>query len=54
MTIGAIAHECGFADLFYFSHRFNLLYGISPTTYRAAMGPSALDHPGVCRLANAL
>jgi AraC family transcriptional regulator len=54
MTIGAIAHECGFADLFHFSHRFNLLYGISPTTYRAAVGPSALDHPGVRRLANAL
>jgi AraC family transcriptional regulator len=56
MTIGAIARECGFADLFHFSHRFTRRYGVSPSTYRSVgtANESALDHPGVRRLALAL
>lgn len=53
MTIGAIARECGFADLFHFSHRFTERYGVSPSTYRrvGTANESVLDHPGVRRLA---
>lgn len=56
MTIGAIARECGFADLFHFSHRFTRRYGVSPSTYRSVgtANESVLDHPGVRRLALAL
>jgi AraC family transcriptional regulator len=56
LPVGSIAVQTGFADLFHFSHRFAQLYGISPTEYRDAGGPvpSALDHPGVRRLAAAL
>lgn len=56
LPIGSIATQCGFADLFHFSHRFARRYGISPSACREAGGPapSALDHPGVRRLANAL
>jgi len=56
MPISSIARECGFADLYHFSHRFTLLYGVPPSVYRGAGGPasSALDHAGVRRLANAL
>ncbi len=56
LPVGSIATQTGFADLFHFSHRFARLYGISPTAYRDAGGPvpSALDHPGVRRLAGAL
>jgi AraC-like DNA-binding protein len=56
MTIGAIARECGFADLFHFSHRFTRRYGVSPSTYRTVgtANESVLEHPGVRRLALAL
>lgn len=56
MTIGAIARECGFADLFHFSHRFSRRYGVSPSAYRSVgtANESVLDRPGVRRLALAL
>ncbi len=56
LPIGTIASACGFADLFHFSHRFTRLHGISPSAYRDNGGPtpSALEHPGVRRLAGAL
>ena len=56
LTVGAIAHQCGFADLYHFSHRFTRLYGMPPSAYRDAGGPavSALDHTGVRRLAHAI
>lgn len=54
LQIGAIASRCGFADLYHFSHRFTRLYGIPPSAYRADGGPSALDEPGVHRLAGQL
>lgn len=56
MPLGAIARQCGFADLFHLSHRFKRRYGLSPTAYRAAggLGPSVLDEPGVARLASAI
>jgi AraC-like DNA-binding protein len=56
LPIGTIASQCGFADLFHFSHRFTRLHGISPRAYRDRGGPtpSALEHPGVRRLAGAL
>lgn len=51
----AIAHQCGYADLSHFSHRFTLRHGLPPSAYRAQAGaggsaPSVLDHPGVRRL----
>jgi AraC-like DNA-binding protein len=56
MTIGAIARECGFSDLYHFSHRFARRYGGSPSEYRDARTPavSILDHAGVRRLALAV
>jgi len=56
MTISAIARQCGFADLYHFSHRFTLRYGMPPSVYRhvGSRALSALDHPGVRRLAHAL
>ena len=56
MTMGAIARECGFADLFHFSHRFTRRYGMSPSTYRSVgtANESVLDHHGVRRLALAV
>lgn len=56
MTIGSIAHQCGFADLYYFSHRFARRYGVPPSVFRAAGTPSfsVLDQPGVRRLAHGL
>jgi AraC family transcriptional regulator len=30
MTISSIAHQCGFADLFHFSHRLTHLHGVPP------------------------
>jgi AraC-like DNA-binding protein len=56
MTIGSIARQCGFADLYHFSHRFDRRYGMPPSVYRDRGGPhpSASDHRGVRRLANAL
>jgi AraC-like DNA-binding protein len=52
LTAQAIAHQCGYADLSHFSHRFTLRHGLPPSTYRAQVGhaPSVLDHPGVRRL----
>jgi AraC family transcriptional regulator of arabinose operon len=35
MTVGEAAAECGFADPFYFTHRFRRRYGVSPTGFRA-------------------
>jgi AraC family transcriptional regulator len=54
MTIGSIAHQCGFADLYHFSHRFARRYGVPPSAYRAFGSPpfSVLDHPGVRRFAH--
>lgn len=56
MTISSIARQCGFADLYHFSHRFTRLHGLPPSIYRDAGRPtlSVLDHPGVRRLAYAL
>jgi AraC-like DNA-binding protein len=56
MPVGAIARQCGFADLFHLSHRFKRRYGLSPSAYRAAggLGPSVIDEPGVARLASAI
>lgn len=56
MTIGSIARQCGFADLYHFSHRFAARYGVHPSAYRDAVNPgsSVLDHPGVRRLAHAI
>jgi AraC-like DNA-binding protein len=34
LTIAAIAHQCGYADVRHFSHRFGGLYGIPPSRYR--------------------
>jgi AraC family transcriptional regulator len=55
LTLGEIAHHCGFADLYHFSHRFRRLYGLAPSHYRAATQTSlALDRPGVRRLISAI
>lgn len=56
MTISSIARRCGLADLYHFSHRFVRRYGVPPSAYRDVGTPphSALDHPGVRRLAFAL
>ena len=56
LTIEAIAHQAGFADLSHFSHRFTAIHGISPRAYRAAgtQVPSVLDQPGVRRLSHLL
>jgi AraC-like DNA-binding protein len=56
MTIGSIAHACGFADLYHFSHRFTQRYGVSPSAFRDAGTPlsSVVDQPGVRRLALAV
>jgi AraC family transcriptional regulator len=51
IPVGSIAGQCGFADPYHFSHRFTRLYGISPSAYRSSGGPSALDDPGVRRVA---
>ena len=52
LTIAAIAHQCGYADVTHFSHRFGGLYGIQPSRYRMVpnQSPSVLDEPGVLRL----
>jgi AraC-like DNA-binding protein len=54
--VRAIARLCGFADLYYFSHRFTRLHGAPPSVYRDGRGQaaSALDHPGARRLAHAV
>ena len=51
-TIAAIAHQCGYADVTHFSHRFGDLYGIPPSRHRMVpnQSPSVLDEPGVPRL----
>jgi AraC-like DNA-binding protein len=55
LTVDAVARQCGFADLYHFSHRFTRIYGMPPSTYRAiSVAPSVLDHPGVRRLTRAL
>ena len=53
MTIGSVAHQCGFADLYHFSHRFTRRYGVSPSAFReeGTTDTPALDHPGERRLA---
>jgi AraC-like DNA-binding protein len=53
MPIGSVAHQCGFADLYHFSHRFTRRYGVSPSAFReegTTVTPT-LDHPGERRLA---
>lgn len=55
LTVDAIAHQCGFADLSHFSHRFTKHYGLPPTAYLLTnRTPSVLDHPGVRRLTHLL
>jgi AraC family transcriptional regulator len=56
MSISSIAKECGFADLYHFSHRFSRLYQLPPSTYRDAgmRAKSGLDHLGVRKLPLAL
>jgi AraC family transcriptional regulator len=56
MTVGAVARQCGFADLYHFSHRFAQRYGLPPSAYRDARSPSdsVLEHPGTRRLAHAV
>ncbi|TDB77737.1 AraC family transcriptional regulator [Micromonospora sp. KC721] len=34
MTVGAVAHEVGYADAFGFSSAFKRIHGLSPTAYR--------------------
>jgi AraC-like DNA-binding protein len=52
LTAEAIAHQCGYADLSHFSHRFAAVHGLSPTAYRRQPdhAPSVLEHAGVRRL----
>lgn len=56
MTISSIARQCGFADLYHFSHRFARRYGVPPSVYReaGARSMSVLGHVGVRRLALAV
>ena len=56
LTIGSIARQCGFADLYHFSHRFSRRYGLPSSAYRDAGAPagSMLDHAGMRRLALAV
>jgi AraC family transcriptional regulator len=55
LTVDTIAHQCGFADLSHFSHRFTAHYGLPPSDYRSTdPTPSVLDHPGVRRLTHLL
>ena len=56
MPIGSVAHQCGFADPYHFSHRFTRLTGLSPRAFRDEKEPiaPALDHPGARRLAYSL
>jgi AraC family transcriptional regulator len=56
MTISSIARQCGFADVYHFSHRFVRRYGVPPSAYRdVGTSPhSVLDHPGVRQLAFAM
>ena len=50
-TLGAIAAQCGFADLSHFSHRFTARYGVPPSRYRTAGAvTSTSDDPGIRRL----
>jgi AraC family transcriptional regulator len=52
LKVAAIAHQCGYADVEHFSHRFSFVHSVSPTGYRAAadQAPSVLEQPGVLRL----
>jgi AraC-like DNA-binding protein len=52
LTIAAIAHQCGYADVTHFSHRFSRIHGIPPSRYRnlANHSSSVQDQPGVLRL----
>lgn len=54
LSLETVARQCGFADLSHFSHRFSAIHGVSPRAFRTTSrgGPSALDHPGVRRLAH--
>jgi len=44
LSLDAVAHVCGFADAFHFSHRFQAVYGIAPRQFRAA-GPGPDGSP---------
>lgn len=52
LTIGAIARQCGYADVAHFSHRFSTIHGMSPSAYRSLenRSSSVLDEPGVLRM----
>ena len=34
LTIGTVAHSCGFADQAHFCRRFKALHGLTPSEYR--------------------
>jgi AraC family transcriptional regulator len=53
LSLEAIAHACGFADAFHFSHRFQAAYGMPPRQFRAdGPGPDGCpaDRRGLLRL----
>ena len=53
LSLEAIAHACGFADAFHFSHRFQAAYGMPPRQFRAGTpGPdgSPADRHGLLLL----
>lgn len=55
LTAETVARQCGFADMYHFSHRFARIYGMPPSVYRRqAAALSVRDHPGVRRLVRAL
>ncbi|MGH3165645.1 MAG: AraC family transcriptional regulator [Trebonia sp.] len=53
LSVGQVAHACGFADPLYFSRRFRAAHGIAPRAYRAGgttVAPSDLPWlPGLAR-----
>lgn len=42
-SITAVALECGFNDISYFSRSFRRRFGVSPSRYRLGFGASAVD-----------
>lgn len=56
LSVGQVAHACGFVDPFHFSRRFRQAYGVPPRTYRAATAPTSdadpLARAGLLTLAN--
>ena len=52
LPIASIAHQCGYADLSHFSHRFSGTHGMSPSAYRGlgSRSRSVLEQAGVLQL----